>query len=325
MRKVTWIPIVAGAATGAAAAALAPSIVTFYRDRAEAERFWEGYALRQFEQPSTVSTLSVLPLIDFYTADDALVGEAGVSYLVRADDTTILFDVGYNKKGVSPSPLKKNMEALGVSRDEIDMVFISHRHVDHTGGLGAQKARTFTLSPDDTEPLEVPAYVPDEMVHASATVKLVRDPLQIAPGVFSIGTIPRSIWLLGMTWEQALAVNVKDKGIVLIMGCGHQTLERAIIRTESLFDEPLYGVIGGLHYPVTGRAHAVQRVIGTGRPPWRFIGKDDVRAAVDYLQRKDPKLVAISPHDSCDWTVGAFREAFGDRYRELVVGREIVV
>ena len=30
---------------------------------------------------------SVLPLIDYYTADDDLVGEPGVSYLVRAGET----------------------------------------------------------------------------------------------------------------------------------------------------------------------------------------------------------------------------------------------
>ena len=30
-------------------------------------------------------------------------------------------------------------------------------------------------------------------------------------------------------------------------------------------------------------------------------------------------------HDSCDWTTGAFKEAFGDRCREVVVSREIVV
>jgi hypothetical protein len=35
--------------------------------------------------------------------------------------------------------------------------------------------------------------------------------------------------------------------------------------------------------------------------------------------------VAISAHDSCDWTLAAFKDAFGDRCREVVVGREIVV
>jgi 7,8-dihydropterin-6-yl-methyl-4-(beta-D-ribofuranosyl)aminobenzene 5'-phosphate synthase len=324
MRKVALIPI----AGGLTAAGLATStIVKFYRGRSEAERRWNDYVPRHIEQPGTVANLSVLPLIDYYTADDTLVGEAGVSYLVKADDTTILFDLGENEKRAPHSPLVHNMEALGVSRDAIDAVVISHRHIDHTGGFKAQKAKTFMLSPDDTAPLFVPAYVPEEMTHPTAEVKVVTDPVEIAPGVFSTGTIARSIWLLGLTPEQALAVNVEGKGIVLIMGCGHQTLERAIERTESLLDAPLYGVIGGLHLPVTGsRApYGLQRYIGTGRPPWQRIGKDDVRATVEHLKEKDPKLVAISAHDSCDWTLGEFREAFGDRYRDVIVGREIVV
>jgi 7,8-dihydropterin-6-yl-methyl-4-(beta-D-ribofuranosyl)aminobenzene 5'-phosphate synthase len=324
MRRVIWIPI----AAGLTAAGLASStIVKFYRQRAEADRLWSDYSPQRIERPSTVGSLSVLPLLDYYTADESLSGEAGVSYLVKAGDLTLLFDTGDNEKGASPSPLARNMETLGVSRKDIDAVFISHRHVDHTGGMKAQKAKTFMLSPDDTEPLLVPAYVPEEMTHPSAEVKVVTDPVEIARGVFSVGTIPRSLWLLGLTQEQALAVNVAGKGIVLIMGCGHQTLERAIARTESLFDEPLYGVIGGLHLPVTGsRApYGLQRVIGTGRPPWQWIGKDDVRATVEHLKEKDPKLVAISAHDSCDWTLREFKEAFGDRYREVVVGREIVV
>jgi 7,8-dihydropterin-6-yl-methyl-4-(beta-D-ribofuranosyl)aminobenzene 5'-phosphate synthase len=328
MRGVIWVPIVGGLAAGLAAAGLAAStIVKFYRQRTEAERLWSDYVPQRIEQPGTVANLSVLPLIDYYTADDSLIGEAGVSYLVKADDLTLLFDTGENVKGASHSPLAHNMETLGVSRDEIDAVVISHRHVDHTGGMKAQRAKTFTLSPDDTEPLPVPAYVPEEMTHPSAEVKVVTHPVEIAPGVFSTGTIARSIWLLGLTPEQALAVNVEGKGIVLIMGCGHQTLERAIARTESLFDEPLYGVIGGLHLPVTGsRApFGIQRYIGTGKPPWQRIGEDDVRTAVDHLKEKDPKLVAISAHDSCDWTLGEFKEAFGDRYREVIVGREIVV
>lgn len=324
MRKTMWTPIAAGLL---AVGAVTPSIVKFYRQRDEADRLWSDYVPRRFEQPGTVARLSVLPLIDWYTAGPTLVGEPGVSYLVRADDLTLLFDVGFNRKGASPSPLLHNMEALGVSREEIGCVFISHRHVDHTGGMAAQKARTFTLSPEDTEPLPVDAYVPDEMTHPSAQVNVVTDPVEIAPGVFSIGTIARSIWLLGLTREQALAVNVEGKGIVLIIGCGHQTLERAITRAETLFDVPLYGVIGGLHFPVTASriGWGVQRYIGTGKPPWQRVGQADVRATVDYLERKDPKLVAISAHDSCDWAVGAFREAFGDRYRNVVVGREIVV
>ncbi len=324
MRKMVLAPVAAGAVLAGLAV---PTIVKFNRDRREADRQWAAASVARIADPGSVDSLTVLPLIDWYTDNESLAGEAGVSYLVRAGDFTVLFDVGFNRKAESPSPLVRNMKALGVSRDDIDCVFISHRHTDHTGGMRAQRGKTFTLTPDDPEPLPIDAYVPEEMTHDSARVKVVDGPVKLAPGVFSIGTIPRGLWLLGLTREQALAVNVRDKGIVLIIGCGHQTLERAVVRSEALFDAPLYGIIGGLHFPVTASRirGGVQKVIGTGKPPWRRVEPDDVRAAVGHLAQKDPGLVGISAHDSCDWAVGEFRQAFGERYRDVVVGRKIVV
>ncbi|MEW5959085.1 MAG: hypothetical protein AB1801_15240 [Chloroflexota bacterium] len=50
-----------------------------------------------------------------------------------------------------------------------------------------------------------------------------------------------------------------------------------------------------------------------------------MEAAIAYLQRRQPQLVALSPHDSCDWSLAAFRQTFGEAYQELLVGQEIVV
>ncbi len=324
MRRSVWAPAVVGTV---AAGLLAPSLIRYYRDRAASDQEWRETTVTRIPRPGSVESSAVLPLIDWYTDDDSLAGEPGVSYLVRAGDLTVLFDVGYNPGMLSPSPLVRNMQALGVSRDEVDCVFISHPHVDHTGGLKAKRSGGFALTPDDPDPLAIPAFVPCAMTHSSADVRVVDGPLQIAPGVFSIGPITRSLWLLGLTPEQALAVNVEGKGIVLIIGCGHQTLERAVQRTEALFDEPLYGVIGGLHFPVTASRmdYGVQQILGTGKPPWRRIGREDVRRTVEFLVDKRPQLVGISAHDSCDWTLGEFKTAFGDRYRDVVVGREIIV
>ena len=56
----------------------------------------------------SVKNLSILPLVDFYADDSQLKTEPGVSYLIKADDTTILMDVGFNKKKEHPSPLIHN-------------------------------------------------------------------------------------------------------------------------------------------------------------------------------------------------------------------------
>ena len=83
-----------------------------------------------------------------------------------------------------------------------------------------------------------------------------------------------------------------------------------------LFDEPVYGVIGGPHYPVTASPLVqfglpVQRIASTGKWPWDPINRQDVETAIAYLQRRHPQLIALSPHDSCDWSIDAFRQAFG--------------
>ena len=45
-------------------------------------------------------------------------------------------------------------------------------------------------------------------------------------------------------------MNVDGLGGVLIVGCGHQPVPNLVERYEAAFSEPLYGVIGGLHFPV---------------------------------------------------------------------------
>ncbi len=50
-------------------------------------------------------------------------------------------------------------------------------------------------------------------------------PAVIAPGVATIGAIPGMIFM-GRIDEQSLAVNVEGKGIVLVVGCGRQSLPR---------------------------------------------------------------------------------------------------
>ena len=39
----------------------------------------------------------------------------------------------------------------------------------------------------------------------------------------------------------------------------------------------------------------------------------------------NPQLVAISPHNSCDWTLDAFRKEFAGAYQDLPVGQRIIV
>jgi 7,8-dihydropterin-6-yl-methyl-4-(beta-D-ribofuranosyl)aminobenzene 5'-phosphate synthase len=319
----TTVAIVLGGLGCLVAVIIGALIVRFYRGYRRADQVWTAAHYPKLKGTGTVKRLTILPLVDRCTARADLVGEAGVSYLVQADDTTILFDLGLNQRGEHPSPLLRNMQALGMSLDRVDCIVISHPHLDHVGGMGYERKHTFDPSGERIDLGRMLAFVPEPMTHPTARVQVVDGPRVLVPGVATLGPIYRQLFFFGWTPEQSLAVNVKDKGIVLIIGCGHSTLQRIVERAEMLFDEPIYGMVGGLHYPVT--ALPVQRLLGTGNWPWAPINKKDVEASIAYLQRRHPKLVALSPHDSCNWSIEAFRRAFGDACREVLVGQEIIV
>ena len=63
-------------------------------------------------------------LSDFY------VGEWGFSALIEADGKKILFDTGSR-----PNTVIINAKELNIDLTNIDDVFLSHNHKDHTGGL----------------------------------------------------------------------------------------------------------------------------------------------------------------------------------------------
>ena len=326
MKKSTLAAILAGGLAILPTAAA----VRFVLGRRRAEQVWESSHYPKIQNLGAVQRLSVLPLIDWYVANDELIGEPGVSYLIRAGDTTILFDVGLNVGQQHPSNLLHNMETLGVSWDDVDAMVISHPHLDHLGGMQPAQEDSFAPSAGFVDLHQMPAFVPADLDNPQTAPTVVTEPTILFPGVASMGPIPRQLFFLGWTPEQSLAVHVEGKGIVLIIGCGHPTLQRIIDRAEMLFDEPIYGIIGGLHYPVTAsRAERfgfpAQMFFGTGKWPWDPINEDDVNEAIAYLQARQPKLVSLSPHDSCDWSLNAFRQAFGDAYQDLLVGQEITV
>ncbi|MFZ5564907.1 MAG: MBL fold metallo-hydrolase [Thermodesulfobacteriota bacterium] len=284
------------------------------------------------EDIGTVDSVSILPLVDFYTDNPRLKTEAGVAYLVKAGNTTLLMDVGFNKKKAHPSPLLHNMRTLDIKPESIDAVVISHVHLDHVGGMTEQRTKTFSLSQGPVDLGNIPVYAPQPVKPSRQNPKpgvtVAGKPQKLAQGVATTGAIPRNLYLMGYTLEQSLAVRVKGKGIVIIIGCGHPTVERIVERVKMLFNEPVYAIIGGLHFPVHGgRIMAgpvnVQSLVGTDRPPWQPIGEADVDNTVAAIKTVNPALVALSPHDSSDWSLDRFRAAFGSRYVDLKVGTPI--
>jgi 7,8-dihydropterin-6-yl-methyl-4-(beta-D-ribofuranosyl)aminobenzene 5'-phosphate synthase len=295
----------------------------FYFGRKRADQLWAAAHFPKLENLGTVKHLSILPLIDDLVAKDELIGESGVSYLIRADETTILFDTGLNQAGEHPSPLLRNMEKLSVTVEQIDSVVISHLHLDHVGGMSYQGKHTFGLSGKAVNLTGKRAFLPTTMTHPNASVEVVTTPRKITRGIASLGLIPRQLFFFGNTLEQSLAIHVEGKGLVLVVGCGHPTIQHIVERAEQLFDLPIYGIVGGLHFPVTKKP--IQRYIGTDNWPWNPANKLSVETAISALKKRQPKLVALSPHDSCVWSRTAFQQAFPGAYQDIRVGEVIEI
>jgi len=307
-------------------------IVQMVAGRKKAEAFLSSMEPVKIKDFGSVENFSITPLVDFYAENSSFCTEEGTSFFIEAGVKRILFDLGFNKKNEHPSPLLKNKEILGIEPSVFDMIFISHLHRDHLGGTVFEKRKEFSLSAGEVKLNNIPVYAPDRVEASNNNpgpeIKVITGPAVIDRGIASIGVHPRSLFLIGYTIEHSMVINLKGKGLVLIIGCGHQGTEAILERVEQTFDEPLYAIIGGLHFPVNGgRVMAgpfnLQNIVGVDRKPWKGIGESHVESAIKKIKSFNPEIVAISAHDSSDWAIDKFKSEFGERYREIIVGRKI--
>lgn len=260
-------------------------------------------------QPPTLaatSHLEIVPLYEAISASPDLISGHGVSYLIRTAATTILLDVGDNPENLPVAPFAHNMQALGISWDEIDRVVISHPHPDHVGGLAAWRGRTVSFGELPGGLGERLLFVPHVTTYKGAVHATI--PTLPASDMATTGVIPYlEGWPISLFTpkggEQALVVHVAGHGLVLITGCGHPGIERLVTRAEFLYDEPVIGVVGGLHY--------------------LSAAADEVQPQIAFLQARQPELMALSPHDSGFQALAAFENAFPGVYHTLKVGEPI--
>lgn len=257
-----------------------------------------------------VEHLTILPLFEKATAGGDLAMGHGVGYLVQTEAGTILVDTGFNPENLDPSPLEHNMATLGVSLDDIDTIFITHHHPDHTGGVTWWLRETFSLGTTQVDLAGKRILTPIALTYPGAAPEAAAAPRVLAPGIVALGAIPFvDVFPLSLARpqmiEQVLAVNVEGVGVILISGCGHPGLERMVRTAEQVLGRPVTGIVGGLHY-------------GEQVTP-------AVEEGIALLAERDPALVALSPHDTGSAGLSAFETAFAESYHQIAVGEPIVV
>ena len=213
-----------------------------------------------------ITILSTM-LSDFHT------GEWGFSAMIEVDGERILFDAGSRENTVL-----QNAKELNINLDNLDNIFISHNHKDHTGGLITLK-KEYPNSFKNAHVGEGIFYSrpnPDgdgNYILSSRNtlenlgIKFIshKNPTQLVPGVWTTGQVPRKydeknwsgvskmIDSKGNTVEDIIPEDQSlffdtENGIVLISGCGHAGLANTLDYVQKIIPgRPIYKIIGGFH------------------------------------------------------------------------------
>ncbi len=204
---------------------------------------------------------------------DSHIGEWGFSALIEADGKMILFDAGSKENTVL-----QNAKELNINLDNIDNIYLSHNHKDHTGGLITLK-KEYPNSFKNAHVGEGIFYsrpnseVDDNYILSNKNtlenlgIKFIshKNPTQLIPGLWTTGQVPRKydeknwsgvskmIDSKGNLVEDVIPEDQSlffdtENGIVLISGCGHAGLANTLDYVQKIIPgRPIYKIIGGFH------------------------------------------------------------------------------
>ncbi len=190
---------------------------------------------RKAESISThgVNDLTITVVYDNNPYKEGLETAWGFSCLISGTEKTILFDTGGDGQ-----LLLNNMKKLAIEPKTIDIVFLSHIHDDHTGGLNSflEKNSDVTVY----LPESFPQKFRDNVKDLKAKIVDVNQPLEICEDVYSTGQL--GVWIK----EQSMTIRT-NKGLVIITGCAHPGIVKIVNTVKDLMKEDILVVMGGFH------------------------------------------------------------------------------
>jgi 7,8-dihydropterin-6-yl-methyl-4-(beta-D-ribofuranosyl)aminobenzene 5'-phosphate synthase len=211
--------------------------------------------------------------------------EHGLSYFIETASNNrtscLMFDYGLDAEGVN-----KNMAVLGIDVGKADAFGLSHGHFDHWGALietlamhrlkirkgtilyvgGEAFERRYLLAPGTTDRIDI-GRLSRADIEALGVVRIVEveAPTEVVPGAYFTGNIERvteyekappvllvkkgdAVVADTFPGEQAMAFNVKDKGLVVLSGCAHSGIVNTVRHVQKMTGiEKVHAVVGGFH------------------------------------------------------------------------------
>jgi 7,8-dihydropterin-6-yl-methyl-4-(beta-D-ribofuranosyl)aminobenzene 5'-phosphate synthase len=184
---------------------------------------------------------------------------------------------------VTPDGALHNLAVLGIDLNTIQAIVLSHGHTDHTHGLDGildklgKRRMPILLHPDaflkrriiynDTSILDLPPPSLHDLEREGIELLVERGPsFVINDKVLVTGQIERTTDFeqglknqqaeIDGTWlpdpwvydDQAIVINVRNKGLVVATGCGHAGVINILrqVRSQTGVDQ-IFALLGGFH------------------------------------------------------------------------------
>ncbi len=265
---------------------------------------------------------------DYAGYESPFLAQHGISFLIEYKGKKLLFDAGQNA-----APILYNMKLLGLDPRDVDYIFLSHCHYDHTGGLVEILKETGKRIPVIAHPTifrkhfitkphlrHVGLPFTREEVEKYGELFLSEEPFQIIEGLYSTGEIREKedfertnleVYTLSkgrlvrdeLRDDMSIAIKT-PKGLVVVSGCSHAGIISIVEHSMRLTGEKkVRAVIGGFHLIEAN--------------------EDRIRMTVEAFRQLGVEEV-YTGHCTGLKAEAAFLEAYGNRFHKLHAGMVIM-
>jgi 7,8-dihydropterin-6-yl-methyl-4-(beta-D-ribofuranosyl)aminobenzene 5'-phosphate synthase len=206
-----------------------------------------------------------------------LIAKHGLSFYLESKaigvSSNVLIDTG-----PAPDIALRNAINMNIDLKKVDSIFLTHGHYDHSGAIleilgHINRPVPIVAHPEIFNPKI--AYKPkltsiglacdlSDIRSNGGILFLTRNSFKITEGIMTTGEIQRKtdfenvigLWTIRndllikdtMLDEQSLLINIKNKGLVIIIGCGHPGVINIIRHAMKITGiKKIYSIIGGMH------------------------------------------------------------------------------